>query len=162
MPSLLFSYYDRLVLQHPGPALLGIALLLAFLGYHSTDFRLDASADSLALENDQALRYYRKVHQQYGSDDSLIVTYTPSGDLFSAATLADLRQLRDELGILDRIERILIGHLGDEQLQEVLLAERLGADPADHQRVHHTHGHPAQLSQDHRDGQGQGLAELET
>jgi len=40
-------------------------------------------------------------------------------------------------------------------------AERLGADPADHQRVHHAHGHPAQFSQDHRDREGQGLPELE-
>ncbi|MGD8874490.1 MAG: MMPL family transporter, partial [Gammaproteobacteria bacterium] len=107
MPSLLSTYYDKLVLQHPGPALLGIALLLAFLGYHSTDFRLDASADSLVLENDQALRYYREVRQRYGSDDYLIVTYTPSGDLFSAATLADLRQLRDELAALDHIESVV-------------------------------------------------------
>jgi hypothetical protein len=107
MASLLSTYYDKLVLQHPGPALLGIALLLAFLGYHSTDFRLDASADSLVLENDQALRYYREVRQRYGSDDYLIVTYTPSGDLFSAATLADLRQLRDELAALDHIESVV-------------------------------------------------------
>jgi len=107
MSSPLTAYYDKLVLQHPGLALLGIALLLAFLGYHSTDFRLDASADSLVLENDQALRYYREARERYGSDDYLIVTYTPSGDLFSAATLADLRLLRDELAALDHIESVV-------------------------------------------------------
>jgi len=107
MPSSLTAYYDKLVLQHPGLALLVIALLLAFLGYHSSDFRLDASADSLVLEHDEALRYYRETRARYGSDDFLIVTYTPSGKLFSAATLADLRRLRDELAALDRVTSVV-------------------------------------------------------
>ncbi len=103
----LTTYYDKLVLQHPGLALVGIVLLLAVLGYHSKDFRLDASADALVLENDAALRYYRDARARYGSDDYLIVTYTPSGDLFSPATLADLRQLRDELASLDHIGSVV-------------------------------------------------------
>jgi predicted RND superfamily exporter protein len=107
MPSSLSAYYDKLVLQHPGLALIGIVLLLAFFGYHSSDFRLDASADSLVLEQDKALRYYREARAHYGSDDYLIVTYKPSGALFSAATLADLRQLRDELAALDRVESVI-------------------------------------------------------
>jgi predicted RND superfamily exporter protein len=107
MPSSLTAYYDKLVLQHPGLALLGVALLLAFLGYHSSDFRLDASADSLVLENDQALRYYREARARYGSDDFLIVTYTPFGKLFDPTTLADLRKLRDELAALERVESVV-------------------------------------------------------
>ncbi len=103
----LSAYYDKLVLQHPGLALIGIALLLAFFGYHSSDFRLDASADSLVLEQDEALRYYRDARARYGSDDYLIVTYTPAADLFSEAVLADLRQLRDELAALDRVESVV-------------------------------------------------------
>ena len=93
MSSSLSTCYDKLVLQHSGLVLTGIALLLAFFGYHSSDFRLDASADSLVLEQDEALRYYRDARARYGSDDYLIVTYTPAADLFSEAVLADLRQL---------------------------------------------------------------------
>ena len=104
---MLSAYYDKLVLQHPGPVLTVIALLLAFFGYHSSDFRLDASADSLVLEHDEALRYYRDARARYGSDDYLIVTYTPAGDLFSEAVLSDLRQLRDELAALDRVESVV-------------------------------------------------------
>jgi predicted RND superfamily exporter protein len=104
---MLSAYYDKLVLQHPGPVLIVIALLLAFFGYHSSDFRLDASADSLVLEHDEALRYYRDARARYGSDDYLIVTYTPAGDLFSEAVLSDLRKLRDELAALDRVESVV-------------------------------------------------------
>jgi len=106
MTSPLSTYYDKLVLQHPGLALLGVILLLVFLGYHSSNFRLDASADALVLEDDEALRYYREARARYGSDDYLIVTYKPSGDLFSTDTLDDLRRLRDELAALQRVQSV--------------------------------------------------------
>jgi predicted RND superfamily exporter protein len=107
MTSSLTAFYDKLVLQHPGLALAGVVLLIAFLGWHSSDFRLDASADALVLENDDALHYYREARERYGSDDYLIVTYTLSGDLFSEATLADLRELRDELAALERVKSVI-------------------------------------------------------
>ena len=107
MSSTLPDYYDRLVLKHPALTLLLIGLLTGFFGYHALSFRLDASADTLVLENDQSLRTYRAVREQYGSDDYLIITYTPSGDLFSPAVLDDLRRLRDSLAELERIESVV-------------------------------------------------------
>jgi len=102
----LASYYDALVLKRPGITLLLVALITAFFASHVPEFKLDASADSLVLENDQALRYYRSVRARYGSDDNLIVTYTPDRDLFSAAVLADLRDLRNSLAALERVESV--------------------------------------------------------
>jgi predicted RND superfamily exporter protein len=99
--------YDRLVLKHPALTLLLAGLLLGFFGYHAQSFRLDASADTLVLENDQALRTYRTVREQYGSDDFLIITYSPSGDLFSPEVLADLRALRDSLAALERVDSVV-------------------------------------------------------
>jgi predicted RND superfamily exporter protein len=102
----LARYYDALVLKRPGITLLLVALVSAFFAWHVPDFKLDASADSLVLENDQALRYYRAVRARYGSDDNLIVTYTPDRDLFSTAVLADLRDLRNSLTALQRVESV--------------------------------------------------------
>jgi predicted RND superfamily exporter protein len=99
--------YDRLVLKHPGAILVLIALCVAFFGLHTPNFKLDASADALVLENDRTLRYYRSIRARYGSDDYLIVTYTPEGELFSAAVLADLRSLRDRLATLERVESVV-------------------------------------------------------
>jgi predicted RND superfamily exporter protein len=103
----LANYYDALVLKRPGITLLIATLFILFFAYHSTNFKLDASADSLILEDDQALRYYRAVRARYGSDDNLIVTYTPDRDLFSDAALADLRALRDSLAALERVESVV-------------------------------------------------------
>ena len=107
MSSTLPDYYDRLVLKHPALTLLLIGLLTGFFGYHALSFRLDASADTLVLENDQSLRTYRAVREQYGSDDYLIITYTPSGDLFSPAVLDDLRLLHDKLTELERVDSVV-------------------------------------------------------
>jgi len=107
MPASLKACYEKTVLQHPAATILAILLLIAFFAYHARDFRLDASADSLVLEHDEALRYYRDARARYGSDDYLIVTYTPAGELFSDATLADLRRLRDELAALERVESVV-------------------------------------------------------
>jgi len=106
MSGRLATIYDDVVLKRPGITLLLIALISVFFAYHIPDFKLDASADSLILENDQALRYYRSVRARYGSDDNLIVTYTPDRDLFSEAVLADLRLLRKSLTALQRVESV--------------------------------------------------------
>jgi len=107
MSTRLARLYDNLVLKKPGVTLLIVALVTAFFAIHVPDFKLDASADSLILENDQALRYYRSVRARYGSDDNLIVTYTPDRDLFSNEVLADLRVLRDSLSELQRVESVV-------------------------------------------------------
>ena len=104
----LFSkYYYGLVLRSPGITLLLIALVVVFFSYHTPSFRLDASADSLVLENDEALDYYRSIRARYGSDDYLIITYTPNADLFSDAVLQELRTLRDKLRGMARVESVI-------------------------------------------------------
>ena len=85
----------RLITQQR-PAIAGV-LIAAVLGtslWQAQNFRLDASSDSLVLENDDDLRYYRETREQYGSDDFLVVTYDPQADLFSDAALDDLAQLK--------------------------------------------------------------------
>lgn len=62
------------------------AIVVSF-GAQTPHFRLDASSYSLVLENDEALEYYRVVRERNGSDDYLMVTYTPGAPLFDAGVL---------------------------------------------------------------------------
>ena len=86
--------YDRAVLRQPLATLLVIAAITLAGGWFAQDFGLDATTDSLTLENDADLDYYRSIRARYGSDDFLIVTFTPHGDLFSDSVLRDLGYLR--------------------------------------------------------------------
>ncbi len=102
----LTDLYYRLTLDRPLAVLLGVLVFIAGAVYFAQGFKLDASADSLILENDEDLRYYRGVRARYGADDFLVVTYSPREDLMSDAVLADIGRLRDELAALEGVESV--------------------------------------------------------
>ena len=86
---------------------LGLVLIpVVFFASYVPDLKLDASSESIILEHDEALKYYRVSREIYGSDDFLIVVYTPRDDLFAPSSLAHLKQLRDELDRMDSVETI--------------------------------------------------------
>ena len=107
MMSWLSDSYFRLILGKPRTTLALLAMLVAFLAWHSSDFRLDASSDSLILENDQTLKFYRAIEARYGSDDFLVITYTPEDDLFSDRVKKDLRNFSNELQSIQRVESVV-------------------------------------------------------
>ncbi len=106
MSSTYVKAYNRIILGHPILTLIISSLIIVLLGFYSTQFRLDASADTLVLENDTSLKYYRAIKAVYGSDDYLVITYTPESDLFSDEVLQDLQQLRDDLAAIPRVESV--------------------------------------------------------
>ncbi len=106
-PASFISLYNFLVLRQPLATLIAMIAIIGYFLLYIPDFELDASADSLVLENDTSLKYYRGVRQRYGSDDFLIVTYTPDQDLFSAEVLADIEQLRQKLQQLPQVSSVV-------------------------------------------------------
>lgn len=106
MSSLLLRLYKALVIDRPVVALGLVLIPVAFFASYVPDFKLDASSESIILEHDEALKYYRASREIYGSDDFLIVVYTPHEDLFAPASLARLTKLRDELARIDSVETI--------------------------------------------------------
>jgi len=98
------SFYDRLIFPHPVLVLLLFAGLLVIASLRLDQFRLDASAESLVLENDRSLEQYREVNRRFtNSDDFLVVTYTPHEELFSESGLGLLASLRDDLAALNNV-----------------------------------------------------------
>ncbi len=101
------NLYSRYILNRPIFVILALLGLFTYLGFHARDFRLDASADSLILENDQDYKYFREINKTYGTARYLLLTYKPKGDLFSLETLRNLGSLRDELNEIERISSVL-------------------------------------------------------
>jgi len=107
MGAWLLQLYDKTVLERPWIALSLITLVVVLFSFKVPDFKLDASAESLVLENDEDLRYYRGINKKYGTQDFLVITYTPNGDLLSEPSLKGIRELSDELSKLEHAQSVV-------------------------------------------------------
>jgi predicted RND superfamily exporter protein len=99
--------YESIILRHPTVVLLVLVAILAFFAYHAKDFKLDASPDTLLLEDDKDLKIFREINSRYALKEFLVVTFSPREDLFSKASLEHLKQLRDELKALERVDSVV-------------------------------------------------------
>jgi len=89
--------YESSIIEKPKSTLLVLIILLLSFGYFTKDFQLDASSDTLLLENDPDLKYLREVNTKYGSKDFLVLTYTPNDSLLASNTIKDLTDLKNDL-----------------------------------------------------------------
>ena len=89
--------YKNLIIGKPKFTLSILIFLLLSFGYFAKDFQLDASSDTLLLENDPDLKYLREVNAKYGSKDFLVLTYSPKENLLSPDTIKNLTNLKNDL-----------------------------------------------------------------
>jgi len=101
--SVVQRFFDSVVLRYPRTVILFVLAIVAFFAFQAEHFRLDASAETLVLENDENLRYARLIGSRYGQHNFLVLTYAPRGDLFSEKTLATLARLRDDLRSIEQV-----------------------------------------------------------
>ncbi|HEY9036452.1 MAG TPA: MMPL family transporter [Pseudomonadales bacterium] len=99
--------YRAVVLERPRTFLMLLTLLVAFMALNIPSVRLDASADTLVLEGDTALEYFREVNARYDAEDFLLVTYSPHEALFSDVVLSRLVTLRDELAQVPGVSSVV-------------------------------------------------------
>ena len=98
--------YRALVINRPYQVLTSLLLLTLVAAFGMTNFKLDASADSLTLENDTSIDYLREISKRYQSGDFLVLTYAPKAEMFSDASINTLKELRDELASVDGVASV--------------------------------------------------------
>ena len=59
------------------------------------------------LENDEDLRYYREISNEYSTGDFLVVLFTPKEPLFSIESIKNVRNLSDRFEELDGVGDVL-------------------------------------------------------
>jgi uncharacterized protein len=83
-------------LERPKLILVTLILIFSFSVYNAKNFQLDASADSLLLENDPDLNYLRSVNERYSSEEFFVITYSPKKKV-NAESLKELKKFVDEI-----------------------------------------------------------------
>ena len=99
--------YKNSIIEKPKFTLLILILLLLSFGYYAKNFQLDASSDTLLLENDPDLKYLREVNTKYGSKDFLFLTYTPKDNLLAPNTIKNLTNLKNDLVNLEWASNVI-------------------------------------------------------
>ncbi|MBN1839618.1 MAG: RND family transporter [Campylobacterales bacterium] len=103
---MLISFYTRLVTTYFKTTLFVVVLLTAFFGYYAQYLSIDASAETLLLENDKDLKLTREVHGRYVSPEYLVISFTPHKWLLEDATLESVRRLKEELLKINGVESV--------------------------------------------------------
>ena len=101
------QFYRKNIIYRPKLTILVLFLLLVSFGYYSKDFKLDASSDTLLLENDPDLKYLKEVNNRYGSKEFLILTYTPEEAMISEKSLNNLLSLKYKIQSLDWVYSVI-------------------------------------------------------
>ena len=106
---ILSNIYRSIVIEKPKITLLILIITLLSFGYFSKNFQLDASSDTLLLENDPDLKYLREINKRYGSKDFLVLTYThePNETFKSENTIKNLSLLKNSLENLDWVSNVI-------------------------------------------------------
>ena len=99
--------YKNSIIEKPKSTLLILVTLLLSFGYFTKDFQLDASSDTLLLENDPDLKYLGEVNTKYSSKDFLVLTYAPKKDLLEPDTIKNLTNLKNDLKNLTWVNNVM-------------------------------------------------------
>ena len=99
--------YKNSIIEKPKLTLLFLIFLLLGFSYFAKNFQLDASSDTLLLENDPDLKYLREVNSKFGSKDFLVLTYTPNDDLINPNSIANLTNLKNDLNNLHWVNNVI-------------------------------------------------------
>ena len=99
-------YQDK-ILKNPKSVLIILLIALVSFGYYSKDFRLDASSETLLIEEDPDLKYLEEISETYGSKEFLILTYTPNEGMISNRSINNLLSLKYKIQSLSWVHNVI-------------------------------------------------------
>ena len=87
---MLANFYQKKIIEKP-KLIFSLLLFVLFVSfYFAKDFRLDASSETLLLENDPDLKYLNEINDRYGAKEFLILTYSPKSKMTSEKSIENL------------------------------------------------------------------------
>lgn len=104
---MIHNFYTSRVIKYPKVTLFLLLCSVVFLSFYIPKLSVDASAETLLLENDKDLIYTREINARYATPDFLVITYTPKSELLSDESLTNLKSLKTDLQSLDFVDNVV-------------------------------------------------------
>ena len=99
-------FYKKIIFKYSRFILIFIIFTTLLLAYNALNLKIDASSDSLILENDKDLAYHQLLSKRYKTPDFLVIAYTPSNGLFSEESKNTIKNITSEILNLKRVESV--------------------------------------------------------
>ncbi len=100
-------FYQKYILSSPGKVVFLMLFILLLSLTNANNFKLDASADTLILEDDKDLKLFREMNKRYESNDFLILTLTDNEkSIFSDDTLNFIDQISNDIAKYDIVSSV--------------------------------------------------------
>ena len=100
------KFYTHTILKYPIGVLVLLFLSMGFFGYYATKLEIDASAETLLLEDDKDLQFAREITKRYATQDFLVITFTPQASLLDDSSLQLIEKISADLKTLPRVDSI--------------------------------------------------------
>ena len=81
-------------------------ILCAFLCAFAPKLAIDASTQTLLLENDKDLELWRDITKRYKIPNTLVIAYTPNSDLLSESSISTLAALSKDLAQIKGVKSV--------------------------------------------------------
>ncbi|WP_345992613.1 efflux RND transporter permease subunit [Sulfurimonas sp. HSL-1716] len=101
------NFYKNRIIKFPKITLFVLFCIVTFLAFYIPRLSVDASAETLLLENDKDLIYTREINSRYDAPDFLVITYTPDAPLLSEKSLKNLKSLKKDLQSLNFVDNVV-------------------------------------------------------
>jgi predicted RND superfamily exporter protein len=107
MKKKISQIYEEYILSYPALVLVFLVLILITSLSNMDNFKLDASADTLILEDDKDLKLFREVSSRYKTNDFLVLTITDNNkDIFSTDTLAYIKFISEKISKFKNVQSV--------------------------------------------------------
>ncbi len=101
------NIYQNIIIKKPKTIFAVLVLILLSFIYHSKDFRLDASSDTLLIEGDPDLKYLREITKRYGAKEFLVLTFSPKENITSESTINNILSLKYKIQSLNWVHSVV-------------------------------------------------------
>ena len=75
--------YNKIIFRHSRIIILILLALTILMSFSALKLKIDASSDTLVLENDVDLKYFQLISKRYYTPDFLVLAYTPNEAMLS-------------------------------------------------------------------------------
>ena len=103
---MLYTLYQKVILKYPWTVLILLIGGILFFGMNVSKLEIDASAETLLLDDDKDLAFSRTVAKRFETDNVLVLAYRPKQGLLSEESIQTLTQISKDLEALPNVRSV--------------------------------------------------------